>query len=803
MKISLKWLADYVELPVSVEELRRRLTMSGLEVEAVERPGEGLQGVVVAQVLESTKHPNADKLSVTKVSTGAGAPLQVVCGAKNYQVGDKVPLATVGAVLPGGTQIKRAQLRGVDSVGMLCSARELGLSEDHAGLWILDPATPLGQPIATALGLDDVAFEVNVTPNRADALSHLGIAREVATLFGTPLKQPAVALKESGAPASAKIAIRIDDPERCWRYAARVIEGLTVKPAPGWMQQRLKTCGVRSINNLVDVTNYVMLESGQPLHAFDLDELAGAQIVVRTAKPSETLTTLDGKQRALTTEDLLICDRDQGQVLAGVMGGAKSEVTAKTTRVLLECATFQPATVRRSSKRHALHTESSHRFERGTDVSAVPGVLDRAAALLAELGGGTVLAGRVDVYPQPKAPRKVTLRTQRVAEVLGAEVPGAECHRILGALGFRKLTGDEKAASFEVPPARVDVSLEEDLIEEIARIRGYEAIPAALPRGLGQLGPERPAAIVERKLRTALAGQGLDEAVNYSFVAQAELEAFQAQGGAIPVANPISAEQAVLRTTLLPSLVANVIRGVRHQATGVRLYELARSYRPDAQGGKGATPVARETLEVAGVLWGVRDGQKSWTGKDAACDFYDAKAAVEAMLGALHLDGVSFEPLESPWYHPRAAAKVLRGGQVLGTLGELHPRAAKRLEAPAGVFLFQLEVEALIAAAALVPQARPLSKFPSVLRDLAVVVPAELASEAVRAVILEVGKPLVEEARVFDVYSGPQLGEGRKNVAYALRYAAADRTLTDAEVSEAHARIVAEVTKRLGGALRT
>jgi phenylalanyl-tRNA synthetase beta chain len=801
MKISLNWLKDYVALP-SADEVARRLTMAGLEVEAIHRPGAALAGVVVAEILSSDKHPNADKLSVTRVAMGGSEPLQVVCGAKNYKVGDKVPLATVGTKLPNGVEIKQASLRGVDSAGMLCSARELGLSEDASGLMILDPSLEPGTPIAKALGLDDVILELNVTPNRADALSMLGVARELSALTGAPLTKPHVKLQESSTPASSKIQIRIEDTSRCWRYAGRVIEGVQVRPSPQWMQDRLKAAGVRAINNLVDVTNYVMLEYGQPLHAFDLDRVGGAQIVVRTAKGGETLKTLDDKVRTLDAEDLLVCDAKEPLVLAGVMGGASSEVTENTTRVLLECATFQPATVRRSSKRHALKTESSHRFERGTDVSAVPEVIDRAAALIAELGGGTVLAGRVDVYPEEKQPRVVTLRAQKVADLLGVPVPMAECARILTSLGFVWLSGDDASSTWRVPLGRVDVSIEEDLIEEVARVRGYEQIPLTLPRGLAALDPEPPAAIVERRIRAALAGAGLDEVVNYSFVAPAELAAFQAEADAVALSNPLSVDQSVMRTTLYASLVPNVVRSARHQASGVRFYEWARTYRSRPNGGKDGEPVAVETLEVAGVLWGLRDGAKSWTSKDAPVDFYDARAAVEAILEALHIDGVSFEPIESPWYHPRAAAAVKKGQAVLGTLGELHPRARQRLEAPAGVFLFQLDVEALVGAAQVVPQARPLSRFPAVFRDLAVVVPQPMASAEVRAVILEVGEPLVEEAQIFDVYTGPQVGEGKKNLAFALRYRSSERTLTDAEVSEAHAKIVAEVTKRLGGALR-
>ncbi len=800
MKISLNWLSDYVQLNGhSPEELARRLTMAGLEVEGVDHPGAALAGVVVAQIVESNKHPDADKLSVTTIDAGQPAPLQVVCGAKNYQVGDKVPLATVGTKLPNGIEIKASALRGIDSFGMLCSSRELGLSEEHAGLLILDPALKVGTPIAQALALDDVIFEVNVTPNRPDALCHLGIARELATLLGQKVKLPAVKLNESAQPASEAISIRIDDSTRCLRYGARVIEGVKVGPSPAWLQHRLKACGMRAINNLVDVTNFVMLEWGQPLHAFDLEHLAGSQIIVRTARAGEKLTTLDGKERALAAEDLLIADRDAGQVLAGIMGGARSEVTAGTTRVLLECATFQPMTVRRSAKRHGLHTESSHRFERGTDVSAVPAVLDRAAALIAELCGGTVRAGRVDVVPKSLAPRRVKLRPARVGELLGIAVPPAESTGILLSLGFKQVDAEH----WEVPQARVDIGGEEDLIEEIARIRGYEQIPAVLPRGLGVLAPEPKGALAERRIRTALAGAGLDEVVNYSFVAPSDLAAFAAETGAIGVTNPLSAEQAVMRTTLLPSLVQNVTRSARHQAQGVGFYEIARSYRPDPEGGGPAhRPVAIERLEVAGVLWGLRDEARSWTAKDAAVDFYDAKAAVEAVLSALHLEGVTWEPLVCAWYHPRAAAVVMRAGKRLGTLGQLHPRAQKSLDAPDGIFLFQLDLDELIAAAVLVPQAVPLTRFPAVLRDLALVVAMGRENEEIRKLIVEVGAPLVEDARIFDVYTGKPIPEGQKNVAYALRYRAADRTLTDLEVNVAHAKIVAEVNQRLGAQLR-
>jgi phenylalanyl-tRNA synthetase beta chain len=802
VKISVKWLGEYVALPASVDELSRRLTAVGLEIEGVERPGEGLRGVVVAQIKESVQHPNADKLSVTKVDRGGPELLQVVCGAKNFKVGDKVPLATVGTKLPNGVEIKQAALRGVDSSGMLCSAKELGLSEDSAGLLILSPGLKPGTPIAEALGMDDVVLEVNVTPNRPDALSHLGVAREVAVATGGTLRPPEPKLNESGAPASDKARVRIEDAARCPRYAARVIENVKIGPSPQWLQDRLKACGVRPISNVVDVTNFVLLEYGQPLHAFDLDKVAGQEIIVRTARPGEKMKTLDGKERALSPEDLLICDRDRAQALAGVMGGEDSEVSAGTTRVLLESAHFQPSSVRRTSKRHGLHTEASHRFERGADLDAVIPAVDRAAALIAELAGGTVAPGRIDVYPQPQPPRRVTLRYERVERLLGVAIPEAECRKILGILGFRAVEEGSGRTTFEVPRARVDVEREEDLLEELARVYGYDNIPARLPRTLSELRPEPVAAEAERRVHQALSGSGLSEVVNYSFVPPRSLEVLGGKEQPVALLNPLSVEQSVMRTSLLPGLLENLSRSVRHQVEKVAVYELGRAYFRDPEGGQGQRPATREVARLGGLVWGLRGG-RSWTQKEARMDFFDAKGALEAVLSALHVEGVRFVAAEAPAYHPRACARVeLADGTVLGHVGELHPRVIKALDLPKDVFAFEVDTAPLYAAARLVPQYEGLPRFPAVLRDLAVVVPLELQNEEVRRVILEVGGPLVEDALIFDVYTGKPIPEGRKNVAYAIRYRSPERTLTDAEVSEAHQRIISEVNQRLGGALR-
>ncbi|HEX9051506.1 MAG TPA: phenylalanine--tRNA ligase subunit beta [Anaeromyxobacter sp.] len=807
MRISVAWLAEYVDLGgVSPDDLARRLTAVGLEVEAIERTGGGLEGVVAARIVGAEPHPNADKLSVTRVETGEGEPLQVVCGAKNWTVGDVVPLATVGTTLPGGQKIEKAKLRGVESFGMLCSAKELGLAEDASGLLLLDRKAAPGTPIAKALALEDVLFEVNVTPNRPDCLSHLGIAREVAALLGEKVKLPAPALPEKGRAAKDAVKVRIEDPERCARYAARVVEGVKIGPSPLWLARRLESCGVRSISNVVDATNFVLLELGHPLHAFDLDKVAGHEIVVRTARPGEKMTTLDGKERDLSTEDLLIADRDRGSALAGVMGGGDSEISAGTTRVLLESAWFQPGGIRRTSRRHGLKTEASYRFERGADPGMVIPAADRCAALIAELAGGTVLRGVVDAHPRKVRAPKVKLRWHRPAEILGMDVAKADARKILSRLGFVEAKVERDAAVYQVPSWRVDVSIEEDLVEEIVRTKGYDAIPETLP-GAGVGTPAEPAETqAVGRAREALEAAGFSEAVNFSFVAEKELEPFEhhvvtgdGSGRALGIGlkNPISAELSVMRTSLVPSLLKNVAYNRRQRVEDVRLYEIASIYHPH--------PVPRdrptaESIEIAGVLAG-RRSPPGWAAGSDAVDFYDAKAVVVQILEALGV-AARWEGGGEPWMHPRNSAilHAAEGEGVIGVAGELHPRAAAAFDLPRGVLAFRLSLDALTARMHLVPQHRPLPRFPAVLRDLAVVVDDAVTAASVEAAVRE--EPLVEAVTVFDVYRGAPLPEGKKNLAFAISYRAPERTLTDAEADAAHARIVQRLGAKLGAELR-
>jgi len=804
MKVSVEWLSEFVSPLPAPEELARRLTRAGLEVEGMERPAEALRRVVVARIAAAAPHPGAEKLTVTQVEAG-GERLQIVCGAKNFQVGDLVPLAMVGTTLPGGPTIQRASLRGVESHGMLCSGKELGLSDDASGLLILPGDLVPGTPLASALGLEDSVLEVNVTPNRGDALSHLGVGREAAAVLRVPLKRKLRVPAESGAPVSDAIRIEIADPVGCPRFTARVLEGVRIGPSPAWLRRRLERCGVRSISNVVDVTNYVMLELGQPMHSFDLDRIQGGLLRVRRAREGEPLTTLDGKQRTLVADDLVIEDVRGAQSLAGTMGGADTEVSEKTTRVLLEAANWDPGTIRRMARRHQLHSEASYRFERGVDRTVLPEVLDHGAALMAELSGATVRRGRIDLHPRPAEPPLVPLGAGDVQGLLGAPVPEEEVRAVLSSLGFAA----EGAGHWRVPGWRNDVERPEDLVEEVARIRGYEHIPSVLPASSGSLTPEPAWVEVDRRIRGALSGAGFDEVVNYSFVDPAVLpwitpravEKLGTPVKAVTLKNPLTPQQAVMRTSLLASLLPNVASNLRQQPQSLRLYEIGRAYLGDPHGGNDLRPVAEERLHVAGVLWGRRD-PRGWTAKDDSNDFADAKGAVEAILSALAADELTCRVARVAPFHPRATAEARVGEVVLGWIGELHPLVAEKMELPPGVFAFEVDFGALEKVARLSPQFRPLPRYPAVLRDLAVVVPVSMQAAEVREVIREVGQPLVEDAALFDVYTGTPLPVGQKNLAFALTYRSAERTLRDDEVHEAHGRIVEEVQRRLGGQLR-
>ena len=796
MKISLSWLRELCSVALSDDEIARRLTAIGLEVEGRESRAIG-PGVVAAMVVTRSPISGSDHLTLCQVDDGVGTH-QVVCGAQNYAAGDVVAMARPGARLPSGMEVRRAKVRGVESDGMLCSPRELGLSDDHSGLMILPRDVRVGTPLDEVLGLPDTILEINVTPNRPDALSHLGIARELSAITGVAVRVPAVQPAGKG---ELPARVDIEDTQRCPRYVARVIEGVHIGPSPLHVQERLRACGVRPISNVVDATNLALLELGHPLHGFDLDRLAGRRILVRRAREGEPLTTLDGKERKLSADDLVIADGEKPVALAGVMGGQTSEVGDGTTRILLESAMFEPGGIRRTSRRHALRTEASHRFERGMDERTAETAANRCAELIVQLAGGRLLPGIVDVYPAPREPAKVMVRPGRVSAVLGVAVGDAEVDRWLRALQLVPI-GDGR---WSVPSWRRDLTREIDCIEEIARLRGYDTIPVRLhPAGIGETAAIAPRRQVTAHARAALSAHGFDEAVNYSFLAEKDLEAVSPQK-AILVANPLTTEQGAMRTTLLAGLLRNVAYNLARGVPDVKLYELGRVYlrEPDARhpSGELAWP-AHEPRRLGLALSGARR-TKSWSGGGDAADFYDLKGVVEDVLEAMGIAESRYRLAPHPALHPASATSLIVAGQTVGHLGQVHPAVAAHFEVPAQTYLAELEWEALLVHSLALKQLRGVPKFPAVARDLAFVVdasvPAEELLEEIRAA--DAAK-LLERVTLFDVYRGAPVPEGRKSVAFGLSLRAPDRTLTDAEADSLCAAVRDRLKARLGAEIR-
>lgn len=861
MRVSLSWLAELVELPkgITAEQVAERLTAVGLEVEAVEDLAAPLIGVVVARVAAVEQHPQADKLRVCTVEAG-GAPLTVVCGAANVVVGARVMLARVGTVLPGGKRIEAAAIRGVHSQGMLCSAQELGLPFSTDGLLLVDDKQPPGTSAAAALDREDAVFTLGVTPNRPDALSHIGVARELAAALRVRLRAAPPTCPERAGPIDDLAQVTIEDAEGCPRYAARVIEGVQVTPSPTWLVMRLAACGVRSVNQVVDVTNLVMMERGIPLHAFDYDKIGRdknrATIVVRSARAGEQLTTLDGKARTLVDTDLVIADPERAIAIAGVMGGADTEVSAGTTRVLLECAHFASARVRKTARRLALRSEASHRFERGCDPNGVLPALDRAAALIAELSfdttkgperpgtgvhnvsGGRVARGVVDVAHKKILPAVVALRPKRAAQLLGLpakSVDEATISKLLLSIGLEVDGRDAEALRFRVPTYRPDLTREVDLIEELLRLLGTDAVPATLParasEAEGLHDPRRHRVV--QAVRGALEAAGFDEAVNLAFVSPDALDPFDGGDvvGRIAIKNPLGEEMSVLRRTLLPGLLMNAATNHRQQVLDVRLYEVANVFLGRSPAGKvpvreregaaGGDAWAREMPRIAGIATGDRAG----LGFDVArapVDFYDARGAVEQILEAIGVpcagpaSPVSFLAADHryPFLHPRARAEVWvarRGAEGLasksfvGVVGELHPDLTARYQIKSRAVGFELDVEALSRVAGERTRVKPLPRFPAVRRDFALVLDDKVTAADLCARLHDNGavRGILESLEIFDVYRGRGIPVGKRSLAVALTLRAPDRTLADDEIARATGVLLEDARAHFGAEVRS
>ena len=789
MKISLNWLRELVELPASadLDAVAQALTGQGLEVEGSEPKGRELAGVLVAEVLDIKPHPNANKLRIVRVRAGLREE-SVVCGAPNVPPpGNRVCWAPPGARLPGGHTLDAREIRGVFSPGMICSEPEMGLAEQADGILILSPTAESGIELAQYLGVVDDVLEVNVTPNRPDALSHLGIARELAAHFGTRLR-PLDLSAGSQVAGGITMDVRIDDAQACPRYTASFVSGLTVAPSPVTVRLRLQYCGIRAISNLVDVTNYVLLETGHPLHAFDFDKLVGP-IVVRRARAGEAMTTLDSLDRALLAEDIVITDGKGPVALAGVMGGNTSEISDSTRNVLLEAATFEPRSIRRTSRRLGLVSEASYRFERGVDANSIPLAARRAAALMAKLGNGSVVAGMVDRYPRPSQPSKVKLRTTRLQRVTGVDYPASFARDQLSRLGIAcEMAGDGLVAT--VPTFRPDLTIEEDLIEEILRMGEYDK-PADKERirsnATSQANPEAPA----DRARALLASAGLHEIVSWAFVPRSALAAVSADGedkelaDGIAVQNPISADYEVMRTTLLPGLADALKRNLARGVSDAWLFEVGRVVRRPAQAGD--APV--EKTHAAGLITGRR---AEWLKPGEPVDFYDIKRVVQDLLRGFGVQDARYcAHAGVPFLHPGVSALVTSpAGAELGYLGELHPAIARRLGIEPRTFYFELAVAPLAAiTAGLRAEAPP--RFPSVTRDVSFWSDVSLSADAQRAGFLSAEEPLLREIAVLEDFRDPKhVPAGKKGMLWTMTYRAADRTLTVAEADAAHARVV-------------
>lgn len=794
MLLSLDWLREFVPYEGTAEALGDRFTMLGLELEDVITPYAAIKDIVVGHVVACGKHPEADKLSVCKVDVAQGEALDIVCGAPNVALGQKVAVALVGSTMPDGMVIKKAKLRGMPSHGMICSERELGLNDDHSGIMVLPADTPVGLKLVDALKLDTAVLDISVTPNRADCLSILGLAREAAMAFRLPLTLPSFTLHEVGADASHEVPIEVADPELCWLYQGKILENTKVMPAPLWMRQRLNAVGLRSISNIVDVTNYLLMECGQPFHAFDKDKLEGGRIIVAPAKAGERLVTLDGQERVLTVDDLCIRDTRKPVALAGVMGGLDSEITASTKAVFLESAIFRPASIRKTARRLSLSSEASYRFERGVDQVANTWIMNRAAALMAELSGGTVRPGVCRAEPRPHVAKPITFRPARANSLLGVTLDETFDKDCLERLGCTLVA---KGPAWQVtPPAwRHDLSREADLIEELGRVHGLDSIAPELPPIVRRLDASaQPESAYSFRVRLKRWGQGLglNEAVNYSFVGHKDLDFLGLPAEPrISILNPLSAEQDVLRTELAPGLLNNLRHNVAQGATGVRLFEIANIFASDPS----SETSARETGHLALLMYG-DTSDSGWPYSPTDVTYTDLKGVVEHALAFLHLPVAHCELAQGHSYLSPCVRVVVQG-QDVGVMGRVKPDIADAYHARKDVWMAELNIDALqqMHNASQI-RFRNLPVYPPVRRDITVMAARSVSVDAVLTHVRSLKLPLLQEIVLVDLFE-PEHSEER-NMTFRLTFRHAGRTLKDAEVDKERGKVAESLVQHLG-----
>lgn len=801
MYLSINWLRDFIPQDIPVADLEHRLTMAGLEVEEIISCGSEWDNVVVGEILAIAPHPNAEKLQLVKVQTGEDV-LPIVCGAPNIAVGQRIALAVEGAKLPSGMVIKKTKIRGEVSLGMICSEPELGLGDDHSGILVLAPEAPVGAALAETLKLTDTILNIGLTPNRADCLSVVGLAREIAAIFDLPLKLPQLAVRETGDPIEKSVAVDILDPDLCPRYSARLVTGLTVKPSPLWLQRRLVNCGIRAINNLVDITNYILLEWGQPLHAFDFSLVEDKKIIVSKAAPGEKFSTLDEIERDLPDGALMIRDGKRAVAIAGIMGGENSGILPTTADVLIESAYFTPRSIGRTSRLMNLKTEASLRFEKGIDINGVLPSLERAAQLMAELGGGSVARGFIDAYPRRlAAPAPIRLSVKKTQTVSGLAINQNDMAAALKRLHIATEAPDADTLLATAPSYRYDITEPIDLVEEIARLTGYEHIPVTYPRARLTGNPENRSLKLCGLIRDFMISRGFYEVINYSFCAPEQLAAMgfapdDKRSRPVGILNPLAASQSVMRTCLMPSLLQNLQENVNNKAAEIKLFELSSVFLPQAD----AQP--HEPRRLAGIIAGNRQGE-GWNLQKDQVDFFDSKAAVEGLLKLLNIGQVQLTAAAGePYLHPRKSLSITVGEQYIGSLGELHPDVLEQFDIKMPAYGFELDADGLARLWSDTVRFEPFSRQPAIMRDLALLVPEDLPAAKILASIADFKNKLITDIAIFDSFRGGGIAQGKKSLAFRLKFQSNDRTLTDIEVNKIHDRLVAHLAKNTGSELR-